>query len=148
MGYHRYDMPLYWIELFHTNPGCLCFSELFKICESSVLIYLSVQNCFSCPVIDNGESLKFNSKFESGNLRKAIQVRKYVQNKHFCCCMNVLFIKWRSCFLFFHSVYCLFLLAGLSMTWSWTLISIVITITSGSISRWAICVPEFVIDSI
>uniref|UniRef100_A0A673C7M8 Cytosolic carboxypeptidase 1 n=1 Tax=Sphaeramia orbicularis TaxID=375764 RepID=A0A673C7M8_9TELE len=32
----------------------------------------------SCPVIeDDGESLKFNSQFESGNLRKAIQVRKY-----------------------------------------------------------------------
>uniref|UniRef100_A0A8C2DSV8 Cytosolic carboxypeptidase 1 n=1 Tax=Cyprinus carpio TaxID=7962 RepID=A0A8C2DSV8_CYPCA len=31
----------------------------------------------SCPVTDNGESLKFNSKFESGNLRKAIQVRKF-----------------------------------------------------------------------
>uniref|UniRef100_A0A673HD09 Cytosolic carboxypeptidase 1 n=1 Tax=Sinocyclocheilus rhinocerous TaxID=307959 RepID=A0A673HD09_9TELE len=27
--------------------------------------------------IDNGESLKFNSKFESGNLRKAVQVRKF-----------------------------------------------------------------------
>lgn len=124
--------------------------ELFKICESSVLIYLSFQNCFSCPVIDNGESLKFNSKFESGNLRKAIQVRKYVQNKHFFVVrfINVLFIKRRSCFLFFHSVYCLFLSAGLSTTWSWTPISIVITITSGSISRWAICVLEFVIDSI
>uniref|UniRef100_A0A9J8CKX6 Cytosolic carboxypeptidase 1 n=1 Tax=Cyprinus carpio carpio TaxID=630221 RepID=A0A9J8CKX6_CYPCA len=34
----------------------------------------------SCPVTDNGESLKFNSKFESGNLRKAIQVRKYYTN--------------------------------------------------------------------
>lgn len=33
--------------------------------------------CFSCPVIeDSGESLKFNSQFESGNLRKAVQVRK------------------------------------------------------------------------
>lgn len=33
----------------------------------------------SCPVIeDNGESLKFNSQFESGNLRKAVQVRKWV----------------------------------------------------------------------
>ncbi|XP_055024188.2 LOW QUALITY PROTEIN: cytosolic carboxypeptidase 1 [Misgurnus anguillicaudatus] len=31
----------------------------------------------SCPVIDNGNSLKFTSKFESGNLRKAIQVRKF-----------------------------------------------------------------------
>ncbi|XP_028269499.1 cytosolic carboxypeptidase 1 isoform X2 [Parambassis ranga] len=32
----------------------------------------------SCPVIeDNGESLKFNSQFESGNLRKAVQVRKF-----------------------------------------------------------------------
>ncbi|XP_041643135.1 cytosolic carboxypeptidase 1 isoform X2 [Cheilinus undulatus] len=32
----------------------------------------------SCPLLeDNGESLKFNSQFESGNLRKAIQVRKY-----------------------------------------------------------------------
>ncbi|XP_072538462.1 cytosolic carboxypeptidase 1 [Salminus brasiliensis] len=31
----------------------------------------------SCPVIDDGECLKFNSQFESGNLRKAIQVRKY-----------------------------------------------------------------------
>ncbi|XP_068166619.1 cytosolic carboxypeptidase 1 isoform X2 [Antennarius striatus] len=32
----------------------------------------------SCPVIEgNGESLKFNSQFESGNLRKAVQVRKY-----------------------------------------------------------------------
>ncbi|XP_061784960.1 cytosolic carboxypeptidase 1 isoform X2 [Nerophis lumbriciformis] len=32
----------------------------------------------SCPVIESdGESLKFNSQFESGNLRKAIQVRKY-----------------------------------------------------------------------
>uniref|UniRef100_A0A8C2WMD0 ATP/GTP binding carboxypeptidase 1 n=1 Tax=Cyclopterus lumpus TaxID=8103 RepID=A0A8C2WMD0_CYCLU len=32
----------------------------------------------SCPVIeDNGESLKFNSQFESGNLRKAVQMRKY-----------------------------------------------------------------------
>uniref|UniRef100_A0A4W4DW05 Cytosolic carboxypeptidase 1 n=1 Tax=Electrophorus electricus TaxID=8005 RepID=A0A4W4DW05_ELEEL len=30
----------------------------------------------SCPVVD-GESLKFNSRFESGNLRKAIQVRKF-----------------------------------------------------------------------
>ena len=38
------------------------------ICSSS---------CFSCPVIeDDGESLKFNSQFESGNLRKAVQVRK------------------------------------------------------------------------
>ncbi|XP_051950822.1 cytosolic carboxypeptidase 1 isoform X2 [Xyrauchen texanus] len=31
----------------------------------------------SCPIPDNGESLKFNSKFESGNLRKAIQIRKF-----------------------------------------------------------------------
>uniref|UniRef100_A0A8C9ZE60 Cytosolic carboxypeptidase 1 n=1 Tax=Sander lucioperca TaxID=283035 RepID=A0A8C9ZE60_SANLU len=32
----------------------------------------------SCPVIeDDGESLKFNSQFESGNLRKAVQIRKY-----------------------------------------------------------------------
>ncbi|KAJ4940489.1 hypothetical protein JOQ06_026789 [Pogonophryne albipinna] len=32
----------------------------------------------SCPVVeDDGESLKFNSQFESGNLRKAVQVRKY-----------------------------------------------------------------------
>uniref|UniRef100_A0A8C8J3F4 Cytosolic carboxypeptidase 1 n=1 Tax=Oncorhynchus tshawytscha TaxID=74940 RepID=A0A8C8J3F4_ONCTS len=31
----------------------------------------------SCPVIDDGESLKFNSQFESGNLRKAIQARKF-----------------------------------------------------------------------
>ncbi|XP_076847678.1 cytosolic carboxypeptidase 1 isoform X2 [Brachyhypopomus gauderio] len=31
----------------------------------------------SCPVADDGESLKFNSQFESGNLRKAIQVRKF-----------------------------------------------------------------------
>ncbi|XP_046872539.1 cytosolic carboxypeptidase 1 isoform X2 [Hypomesus transpacificus] len=31
----------------------------------------------SCPVLDDGESLKFNSQFESGNLRKAIQVRKF-----------------------------------------------------------------------
>uniref|UniRef100_A0A8C9W1N7 Cytosolic carboxypeptidase 1 n=1 Tax=Scleropages formosus TaxID=113540 RepID=A0A8C9W1N7_SCLFO len=29
------------------------------------------------PVIDDGESLKFNSQFESGNLRKAVQVRKF-----------------------------------------------------------------------
>uniref|UniRef100_A0A6Q2YVB0 Cytosolic carboxypeptidase 1 n=1 Tax=Esox lucius TaxID=8010 RepID=A0A6Q2YVB0_ESOLU len=29
------------------------------------------------PVVDDGESLKFNSQFESGNLRKAIQVRRY-----------------------------------------------------------------------
>ncbi|XP_014027642.1 cytosolic carboxypeptidase 1 isoform X2 [Salmo salar] len=31
----------------------------------------------SCPVVDGGESLKFNSQFESGNLRKAVQVRKF-----------------------------------------------------------------------
>uniref|UniRef100_A0A3Q2Y745 Cytosolic carboxypeptidase 1 n=1 Tax=Hippocampus comes TaxID=109280 RepID=A0A3Q2Y745_HIPCM len=32
----------------------------------------------SCPVIgSDGESLRFNSQFESGNLRKAIQIRKY-----------------------------------------------------------------------
>uniref|UniRef100_A0A8C7Z895 ATP/GTP binding carboxypeptidase 1 n=1 Tax=Oryzias sinensis TaxID=183150 RepID=A0A8C7Z895_9TELE len=32
----------------------------------------------NCPLVkDEGESLKFNSQFESGNLRKAIQVRKY-----------------------------------------------------------------------
>ncbi|KAL7884228.1 hypothetical protein AOLI_G00069980 [Acnodon oligacanthus] len=31
----------------------------------------------SCPVIDDGECLKFNSQFESGNLRKAVQVRKF-----------------------------------------------------------------------
>ncbi|XP_043916833.1 cytosolic carboxypeptidase 1 [Protopterus annectens] len=30
-----------------------------------------------CPVMDEGESLKFNSRFESGNLRKVIQIRKY-----------------------------------------------------------------------
>uniref|UniRef100_A0A3B3Y2G5 Cytosolic carboxypeptidase 1 n=1 Tax=Poecilia mexicana TaxID=48701 RepID=A0A3B3Y2G5_9TELE len=31
----------------------------------------------SSMIEENGESLKFNSQFESGNLRKAIQVRKY-----------------------------------------------------------------------
>lgn len=31
---------------------------------------------FSPVIEDNGESLKFNSQFESGNLRKAVQVRK------------------------------------------------------------------------
>nr|XP_023658763.1 cytosolic carboxypeptidase 1 isoform X2 [Paramormyrops kingsleyae] len=31
----------------------------------------------SCPVVDDGECLKFNSLFESGNLRKAVQVRKF-----------------------------------------------------------------------
>ncbi|KAG7481117.1 hypothetical protein MATL_G00063400 [Megalops atlanticus] len=31
----------------------------------------------SCPVISDGEALKFNSQFESGNLRKAVQVRKF-----------------------------------------------------------------------
>uniref|UniRef100_A0A8C5EM48 Cytosolic carboxypeptidase 1 n=1 Tax=Gouania willdenowi TaxID=441366 RepID=A0A8C5EM48_GOUWI len=32
----------------------------------------------TCPVIENnGESLRFNSQFESGNLRKAVQVRKH-----------------------------------------------------------------------
>ncbi|KAM3867855.1 cytosolic carboxypeptidase 1 [Diretmus argenteus] len=32
----------------------------------------------NCPVIDDdGKSLKFNSQFESGNLRKAVQIRKY-----------------------------------------------------------------------
>nr|XP_028604721.1 cytosolic carboxypeptidase 1 isoform X1 [Podarcis muralis]XP_028604722.1 cytosolic carboxypeptidase 1 isoform X1 [Podarcis muralis]XP_028604723.1 cytosolic carboxypeptidase 1 isoform X1 [Podarcis muralis] len=30
----------------------------------------------SCPVPDEGDVLKFNSKFESGNLRKVIQIRK------------------------------------------------------------------------
>ncbi|XP_069481957.1 cytosolic carboxypeptidase 1 isoform X2 [Ambystoma mexicanum] len=30
----------------------------------------------SCPVLEENEVLKFNSKFESGNLRKAIQIRK------------------------------------------------------------------------
>lgn len=45
-----------------------CVFELHNCCH--------VSN-FRCPVIeDNGESLKFNSQFESGNLRKAIQVRK------------------------------------------------------------------------
>ncbi|TSL97347.1 Cytosolic carboxypeptidase 1 [Bagarius yarrelli] len=34
-------------------------------------------NLQSCPLIDDEESLKFNSQFESGNLRKAIQVRKF-----------------------------------------------------------------------
>ena len=39
--------------------------------------YCCVLLCSSCPVIeDNGESLKFNSQFESGNLRKAVQIRK------------------------------------------------------------------------
>lgn len=44
------------------------------------MLFLHICCCvsnFSCPVIeDNGESLKFNSQFESGNLRKAIQVRR------------------------------------------------------------------------
>ncbi|XP_077416924.1 cytosolic carboxypeptidase 1 isoform X1 [Vanacampus margaritifer] len=31
----------------------------------------------SYPVVGNSESLRFNSQFESGNLRKAIQIRKY-----------------------------------------------------------------------
>ncbi|XP_055774952.1 cytosolic carboxypeptidase 1-like isoform X3 [Salvelinus fontinalis] len=31
----------------------------------------------SCTVVDGGGSLKFNSQFESGNLRKAVQVRKF-----------------------------------------------------------------------
>ncbi|XP_022526344.1 cytosolic carboxypeptidase 1 isoform X1 [Astyanax mexicanus] len=39
-----------------------------------VVYDLDLQNC---PVIDDGECLKFNSQFESGNLRKAIQVRKF-----------------------------------------------------------------------
>lgn len=46
---------------------------------SGELFVLPKYRCFdsSCPVIeDNGESLRFNSQFESGNLRKAVQVRK------------------------------------------------------------------------
>lgn len=38
---------------------------------------LSFVLSFSGPVVhDDGESLKFNSQFECGNLRKAVQVRK------------------------------------------------------------------------
>uniref|UniRef100_A0AAY5K5K2 Cytosolic carboxypeptidase 1 n=1 Tax=Esox lucius TaxID=8010 RepID=A0AAY5K5K2_ESOLU len=56
---------------------------LYNICVSPVVSNLGLflngvcLLCFSSPVVDDGESLKFNSQFESGNLRKAIQVRRY-----------------------------------------------------------------------
>uniref|UniRef100_A0A672Q871 Cytosolic carboxypeptidase 1 n=1 Tax=Sinocyclocheilus grahami TaxID=75366 RepID=A0A672Q871_SINGR len=58
------------------------FQDIERLIHSSDILDKVVYDLDnqSCPVIDNGESLKFNSKFESGNLRKAVQVRKYVQN--------------------------------------------------------------------
>uniref|UniRef100_A0A8C2BU73 Cytosolic carboxypeptidase 1 n=1 Tax=Cyprinus carpio TaxID=7962 RepID=A0A8C2BU73_CYPCA len=55
------------------------FQDIERLIHSSDILDKVVYDLDnqSCPVIDNGESLKFNSKFESGNLRKAIQVRKF-----------------------------------------------------------------------
>ncbi|KAG5281213.1 hypothetical protein AALO_G00068680 [Alosa alosa] len=55
------------------------FQDIERLIHSSdildkVVYDLDLQ---SCPVIDDGETLKFNSQFESGNLRKAVQVRKF-----------------------------------------------------------------------
>ncbi|KTF88562.1 hypothetical protein cypCar_00040291, partial [Cyprinus carpio] len=55
------------------------FQDIERLIHSSDILDKVVYDLDnqSCPVTDNGESLKFNSKFESGNLRKAIQVRKF-----------------------------------------------------------------------
>uniref|UniRef100_A0A672Q1B3 Cytosolic carboxypeptidase 1 n=1 Tax=Sinocyclocheilus grahami TaxID=75366 RepID=A0A672Q1B3_SINGR len=55
------------------------FQDIERLIHSSDILDKVVYDLDnqSCPVIDNGESLKFNSKFESGNLRKAVQVRKF-----------------------------------------------------------------------
>lgn len=55
------------------------FQDIERLIHSSDILDKVVYDLdnLSSPVTDNGESLKFNSKFESGNLRKAIQVRKF-----------------------------------------------------------------------
>ncbi|XP_056319019.1 cytosolic carboxypeptidase 1 isoform X2 [Danio aesculapii] len=55
------------------------FQDIERLIHSSDILDKVVYDLDnqSSPVTDNGESLKFNSKFESGNLRKAIQVRKF-----------------------------------------------------------------------
>lgn len=55
------------------------FQDIERLIHSSDILDKVVYDLDnqSSPLTDNGESLKFNSKFESGNLRKAIQVRKF-----------------------------------------------------------------------
>ncbi|XP_028658239.1 cytosolic carboxypeptidase 1 isoform X1 [Erpetoichthys calabaricus] len=55
------------------------FQDIERLIQSNDIVDKVVYDLDlpSCPVIDEGESLKFNSQFESGNLRKAIQVRKF-----------------------------------------------------------------------
>ncbi|XP_051525986.1 cytosolic carboxypeptidase 1-like isoform X2 [Myxocyprinus asiaticus] len=55
------------------------FQDIERLIHPSDILDIVVYDLdnMSCPILENGESLKFNSKFESGNLRKAIQVRKF-----------------------------------------------------------------------
>lgn len=55
------------------------FQDIERLIHSNDIVDKVVYDLdnLGCPGEDDGESLKFNSQFESGNLRKAIQVRKY-----------------------------------------------------------------------
>lgn len=51
----------------------LFFAQLFK-CNVFYYSYFKISFSYTTP--EEGDILKFNSKFESGNLRKVIQIRK------------------------------------------------------------------------
>uniref|UniRef100_A0AAR2ING3 Cytosolic carboxypeptidase 1 n=1 Tax=Pygocentrus nattereri TaxID=42514 RepID=A0AAR2ING3_PYGNA len=53
------------------------FQDIERLIHPTDILDKVVYDLDFCPVIDDGECLKFNSQFESGNLRKAIQVRKF-----------------------------------------------------------------------
>uniref|UniRef100_A0A8B9KS56 ATP/GTP binding protein 1 n=1 Tax=Astyanax mexicanus TaxID=7994 RepID=A0A8B9KS56_ASTMX len=53
------------------------FQDIERLIHPGDILDKVVYDLDFCPVIDDGECLKFNSQFESGNLRKAIQVRKF-----------------------------------------------------------------------
>ncbi|XP_058492634.1 cytosolic carboxypeptidase 1 [Solea solea] len=68
------------LERVYGVQRCKIFQDIERLIHPNDILDKVVYDLdvLSCPVIeDEGESLKFNSQFECGNLRKAVQVRKY-----------------------------------------------------------------------
>ncbi|XP_008334914.1 cytosolic carboxypeptidase 1 isoform X2 [Cynoglossus semilaevis] len=68
------------LERVYGVQRCKIFQDIERLIHPNDIldkvVYDLDMSC--CPVVeDDGESLKFNSQFESGNLRKAVQVRKF-----------------------------------------------------------------------
>uniref|UniRef100_A0A3P8W1W9 Cytosolic carboxypeptidase 1 n=1 Tax=Cynoglossus semilaevis TaxID=244447 RepID=A0A3P8W1W9_CYNSE len=66
------------LERVYGVQRCKIFQDIERLIHPNDILDKVVYDLDICPVVeDDGESLKFNSQFESGNLRKAVQVRKF-----------------------------------------------------------------------